>query len=161
MGRIGAPYGIRGWLKVHSYTDPPENLLHYSPWWIRWQEEWRALRVMDGRRHGKGLVAQVAGYEDREAARVLVGAEVAIERGHLQAPGEGEYYWADLVGLPVFNREGVRLGEVDHLVDNGAQDVLVLRGGEKERLIPFVPGYYVLQVDLEQGRMVVDWDKDD
>lgn len=160
MGRIGAPYGVRGWLKVHSYTNPPENLLRYSPWWIRRREGWTAFRVTDGRRHGKALVAQIDGYEDREAARVLVGAEVAVERDYLEPPGEGQYYWADLVGVAVFNREGVRLGEVDHLIDNGAQDVLVLRG-ERERLIPFVPGYYVLEVDLGQGRIVVDWDKDD
>ena len=160
MGKIGAPFGVQGWLKVHSYTQPPENLLRYSPWWIGRHGRWAAYRVKQGRPHGKSVVALLEGFADRDAARILVGADVAIERARLEPPGEGRYYWADLIGATVFNREGVNLGKVDGLIDNGAQDVLVL-SGERKRLIPFVPDRYVLEVDAERKKIIVDWDQND
>lgn len=159
MGRLGAPYGVRGWLRVYSYTSPAENILRYQPWWVRLGGEWTALRPREGRPHGKGLVAQIEGYEDRDALRPLVGAEVAVERSQLEDPGEGSYYWADLIGLQVVNREGQELGRVDHLIDAGVHDVLVIRG-ERERMVPFVRGRFVDEVDLAAGRIVVDWRQD-
>lgn len=159
MGRLGAPYGVKGWLKVHSYTSPPENILRYGPWWVRLGGEWTELRPRDGRPHGKGLVAQIEGYEDREAVRSLVGAEIAVDRSQLEEAGEGSYYWADLIGLRVVNREGHELGRVDHLIETGVHDVLVVKG-EHECLVPFVPGHYVDEVDLAAGRIVVDWQQD-
>ncbi len=159
MGRLGAPYGVKGWLKVHSHASPPENILQYSPWWLWLDGAWQVLTVREGRPHGKGLVVRLEGYDDPESARRLVGAEIAVDRAQLQAPGEGSYYWADLIGARVVNREGYDFGRVDHLIDNGAQDVLVIRG-EQEYLIPFVPGYYVDEVDLAAGRITVDWQPD-
>lgn len=160
MGKIGAPYGVRGWLKVHSYTVPPENILRYSPWWIRRHNEWVTIEPKEGRRHGKALVVHFEGLEDREGTRGLVGAEIAIERGELEPPGEGHYYWVDLIGAAVINREGIRLGRVERLIETGGQDVMVL-SGDRERLIPFVLGRYVLNVNLEQGKIIVDWNESD
>jgi 16S rRNA processing protein RimM len=160
MGRFGAPFGVRGWLKVHSYTAPPDSLFAYSPWWVRMEDRWTPLHVDDGKAHGKGLVAHIEGYDDREAVRVLVGAEISVERAALEPAAEGEYYWADLVGAEVVNRDGRILGRVDHLFDNGAHDVMVV-AGERERLIPFVQGRYVTEVDVEGARIVVDWDPED
>jgi 16S rRNA processing protein RimM len=160
VARIGAPYGVRGWLKIHSFTAPPESVLDYDPWRIRLGDEWRQLRVAEGRPHGKGVVARLEGFEDREAVRSLVGAEVAVERAQLGDPGAGSYFWTDLIGAEVVNREGAVLGRVDHLIDTGQHDVLVIRGGDRERMIPFVQGHYVLEVDVDSGRIVVDWGLD-
>lgn len=160
MGRFGAPYGVRGWLKVHSHTAPPENLFAYSPWWVRLAGQWVTVQVDDGKAHGKGLVAHVEGYDDPETARALVGAEIAVERGQFEPAGDGEYYWADLVGAEVVNLDGRTLGRVDHLFNNGAHDVMVV-AGERERLIPFVRGRYVTAVDVNGKRIVVDWDPED
>jgi 16S rRNA processing protein RimM len=160
MGRIGAPFGVKGWLKIHSETAPPENLLGYSPWWIKRREGWSEIRVVEGRRHGKALVAHFEGIDDRDAARELVGSEIAVRREQLEPPEEGHYYWADLIGAEVINRKGIRLGCVDHLIDTGANDVLVVTG-DRERLIPFVLDRYVERVDLEGGRIDVDWDERD
>lgn len=159
MGRFGAPFGVRGWLKVHSEAAPPENLFAYAPWWVRLDERWIALRVDDGRVHGKGLIAHVEGYDDPETARVLVGREIEVERACLAPLAEGEYYWADLIGAAVVNRAGLALGTVERLFDNGAHDVMVV-AGERQRLIPFVPGRYVDEVDVDGRRIVVDWDPD-
>lgn len=159
MGRLGAPYGVRGWLKVHSYTSPPDNILRYQLWWVRLNGEWKALRLCEGRPHGKSLVARLEGCEDREAVRALVGADVAIERSQLEEPEEGSYYWADLIGAQVVDGAGNEFGRVDHLIDTGVQDVLVVRG-EREYLIPFVRGHFVREVDLAAGRIVVDWERD-
>jgi len=161
MGRIGGLFGVRGWVKVHSYASPPENLLRYQPWQLSSGGVWRMLEVNDGRRHGKGVVAQLAGYADRDAASELVGAEIAVERAQLEAPAENEYYWADLIGSAVVNRDGVELGRVDHMIETGANDVLVVRDGRGETLIPFVIGRYVLEVDLDRERILVDWAEGD
>ena len=153
LGRMLGVYGVRGWLKVFSETDPIENVFGYAPWLIGD----RLLHVVEWRRHGKGLVAQFEGFDDRDQARVLVGKTIAIRRDQLPPPSADEFYWADLEGLTVETTEGVLLGRVSHLVETGANDVLVVRG-ERERLLPFVWGQYVLEVDFELGRLRVDWD---
>jgi 16S rRNA processing protein RimM len=160
MGRVGGLYGVRGWVKVHSHTSPPENILRYSPWSVRVGIGWRTLAVTGGRAHGKGVVAQLAGYEDRELARELIGADIAVVRAQMEAPGADEYYWTDLIGAAVANRGGVEFGRVDHLLETGANDVLVVRGERGETLIPFVAGRYVLEVDLDRKRILVDWESD-
>ncbi len=159
MGRFGAPFGVRGWLKIHSHASPPENLFKYSPWWVRLDGRWVEVRADEGRPHGKGLIAHIEGYDDPESARILVGTEIGVDRDRLEPPGEGEYYWADLVGATVVNLAGQTLGRVDHLFDNGAHDVMAVVG-ERERLIPFVLDRYVIEVDVEGGRIRVDWDLD-
>ncbi len=158
VGRVSGLFGVRGWVKVYSYTEPRENIVTYSPWYLRTEGgEWSTREVVAGHRHGKGIVAQLRGCDDRDAAAALLGAEVAIRREQLPETAPGEFYWSDLVGLEVVTREGMLLGRVDHLLETGANDVLVVMG-ERERLIPYIDGSVILGVDLEGGRIEVDWD---
>ncbi len=159
VGRVSGLFGVGGYVKVYSYTDPPENILRYRPWLLKLGSEWRSTELEQGRRHGKGLVAKLQGCDDRDGAARLVGADIAIARGQLDALAPGEYYWADLIGLRVRHTDGSDLGVVEQLLETGANDVLVVRG-ERERLIPFLPGPVVTAVDLEQGELTVDWDPD-
>jgi len=157
LGHIAGVYGVRGWVKIHSFTEPRDNIVDFAEWTLaqggrRWQVE-----VQDGRPHGKGVVAKLAGVDDRDQAQALVGAEISVDRERLPECGPREYYWADLEGLSVESSDGTVLGRVDHLIATGAHDVLVLDGGG-ERLIPFVLDEIVTEVDLEQGRIVVKWD---
>jgi 16S rRNA processing protein RimM len=159
LGRITGLYGIRGWVKVRSETEPRENILAYERWYLEAGNEWIEARVQDGRRHGKGLVAKVVGIDDRDQAGRLRDALIAVRREQLPDLPPGEYYWADLVGLRVSNLDGVELGRVDHLIDTGSNDVLVLLG-DRERLVPYLPGSVVKTIDLAGGKMIVDWDAD-
>lgn len=158
VGRISGVHGVRGWVKVYSHTAPRENILRYSPWLLRIGGRWQERAVLSGRRQGKAVVAQLDGCTDRDLARELIGSDIAIRRGQLP-PADGDYYWADLIGLAVETTEGIALGVIDHLLETGANDVLVVRG-ERERLIPYTPGEAVQSIDLEARRMVVDWDPD-
>lgn len=151
---------MRGWVRIFSYTEPRENIITYRPWFIRKPGgDWIEKLVADGRRHGKGVVAQLAGCTDRDAAHAFIGNEIAVRREQLPDTQSGEYYWNDLMGLQVLNTRDENLGTVDHLLETGANDVLVLKG-ERERLVPFVLEQVVLQVDLENAVIRVDWDKD-
>src|SRR5690606_14411485 len=116
-------YGVKGWLRIYSYTEPRDNILQYNPWQLRLPDGWRSVEVLAGRSHGKGVIAQLAGCEDRDQAARWVEAEIAVRRAQLPATPEGEYYWRDLVGLRVVNTEGEVLGVVDHLLETGANDV--------------------------------------
>jgi 16S rRNA processing protein RimM len=161
VGKIGAPYGVRGWVKVFSYTEEMDALMDYDPWYTRSAKEtdWHIAPVTEAKTHGKGLVAKFKGCDDRDAAALLTNQEIAITRAQLPPAEEGEYYWSDLIGLDVSTTEGVFLGKVDHLLETGANDVLVVKG-ERERLIPYVMGPIVKSVDLDAGTMTVDWDAD-
>lgn len=145
---------------MFSYTQPRENILSYSPWFIRKNEKFEAVNLLNGQRHGNVVVAELEGIVDRDMAMDLVGAEILISRRQLPKPKGGEYYWADLVGLVVQTTDGFYLGTVDHLLETGANDVLVVLDGERERLIPFLQQQTVLEIDLDQRLMVVDWDPD-
>lgn len=157
IGRISGVYGLHGWVKVYSYTEPRENILAYSHWHVHTRGQWRPMEVAEGRGHGKGVIARLAGCEDCDAASLLVGAEIAVTRKQLPPAGPGEYYWVDLEGLRVVTLSGIELGTVDHLFETGSNDVMVVKG-ERERLIPFIQGAVVVQVDLEHRIMRVDWD---
>jgi 16S rRNA processing protein RimM len=156
LGRISGIYGVKGWIKVFSYTRPAENILNYPSWYLKHRDEETLYKVREGRPQGKGLVASLEGIEDRDIARLLVGADIYIERDQLPSLPEGEYYWTDLLGLQVINRQGQSLGEVVEILETGANDVLVVKGESRE-LIPWVWGTYLLDVDLEAGRITVDW----
>lgn len=158
LGRISGLHGVQGWVKVHSDTRPRENILGYSPWYLHRGDRWEAHRVLGGRPQGKTLVAQIEGCTDRDQARELMGATIAVRRSQLGKGGE-DYYWTDLEGLQVVTTEGVVLGVVDHLMETGSNDVLVVRG-ERERLIPWLPGQVIREVSLETGRILVEWDPD-
>ena len=155
LGYISAVHGLKGWVKVHSWTRPMEAILGYQPWLLG--EEKRPVNIVDGRKQGKGLVALLPGFEDREAAVTLVGQQLFVRRDQLPDAAENEYYWSDLEGLDVHTTKGEVLGQVEKLMETGANDVLVIRG-DRERLVPFVQGQYVTRVDLEAGLIVVDWD---
>jgi 16S rRNA processing protein RimM len=158
LGKIVGLFGVRGWVKVYSYTRPPEAILQYPRWRVRHTGGWREHRLEEGRVHGKQVVARLAGYTDRNRAAELIGAEVALALSELPRTRPGEYYWAELIGLEVVDRQGVPLGRVEGLMETGANDVLVVRG-ERERLIPFIRDV-ILEVDLERQRISVDWDPD-
>jgi 16S rRNA processing protein RimM len=157
LGFVSGVHGLKGWVKVHSWTQPREAIFGYQPWLIG--DERREVRVRDSRLQGKTLLAALPGVEDREAAAALVGASIAIQRDQLPELPEGEHYWSDLIGLSVETLSGCDLGRVERLQETGANDVLVVQG-DRERLIPYVPGRYVVRVDLDGRRIVVDWDSD-
>ncbi|MEM9604381.1 MAG: ribosome maturation factor RimM [Pseudomonadota bacterium] len=159
FGKITGHYGVRGWVKVFAYTRPLESLLDYRAWWVMTTGGWLALDVAECRLHGKGIIARIAGVSDRNAAEPLLGNAFFVQRGDMPAADEDSYYWAELVGLDVVNQAGEHLGKVDHLFETGANDVIVVRG-ERERLIPWLRPDVVLEVDLDGGRMRVDWDAD-
>jgi 16S rRNA processing protein RimM len=155
LGFISGVYGVNGWVKVHSFTQPREALLAYQPWLLGPKR--RRVEVLEGRRQGKTLVAALAGVADRDSAHELLNEEIVVPREQLPELLAGEYYWADLIGLAVETQDGTPLGTVERMMATGANDVLVVRG-ERERLIPFVMDQFVTRVDLAGGRLVVDWD---
>jgi 16S rRNA processing protein RimM len=156
-GRVSGLFGVRGAMKVFSYTEPREGIVNYNPWYLRVQGQWKAFEVVEGHRQGKGVVARLEGIEDRDQAAGLIGADIAIRRDQLPPLDEGEYYWSDLEGLEVVTVDGQVLGLVDHLIETGANDVLVV-WGERERLIPYLRPDVVVEVDLDAGKLRVDWD---
>ena len=160
LGRVNGVFGTRGWLKIYSYTRPRENILAYPVWMLSSNQDWRSFTVLDHRPQGAGLVASLEGISDRDAAAAHIGDEIAIARDALPENSAGEYYWVDLVGIEVVNVQGISLGKVSRLIATGANDVLVV-DGHKERLIPYVKGHHVIDVDLERRRMRVDWHPDD
>jgi 16S rRNA processing protein RimM len=156
MGRVLAPYGVRGWLKVRPETEQLESLLSYRTWRLSAEGGWHDYRLAEGRVHGgSALVARLEGVDDRDQAAKLQGARIVVPRSALPPAPQGEYYWADLIGLRVVNCDGIELGVVDEVFATGANDVLVVRA-ERERLIPFVQSV-VIEVDLQASRMKVDW----
>lgn len=159
LGRVSGLFGIKGWVKIHSDTSPREGILRYKTWYLHREGGWQRHKVAVGQAQGKGVVAKLAGFDDRDQAAALVGSDIAIKREQLPKLEPGEYYWSDLEGLRVENLEGVDLGVVSHLFETGANDVLVVKG-ERERLIPYTTGLAVQEVDLEAGRILVDWDPD-
>ena len=159
LGRVLGAFGVRGEVKVQSFTDPENALLRYQPWTLVHRGVERELAGVQGRVTNKGVNATLPGVADRDAAEALAGAEIWVPRSRLPAPKPGEYYWVDLEGLEVVNREGIALGRVSHLFDTAANQVMVV-AGERERLIPFLEGSFVLKVDFDSGRIEVDWDAD-
>lgn len=195
VGEVTAVSGLRGEIRIRSFTRPDTEILVFTPWflippesgspgrdavrsgWIRpeWVEQGvrGPFRVVDGGKQGKQVVARLEGIEDREMARELVGLTIHVAAESLPVPGEGEYYWDQLIGLRVFNLQGEELGVVDHLLETGANDVLVIepprlddapgggmdKGQSGQRLLPWVDSV-VIEVDLAGGRIKVDWERD-
>ena len=157
LGRVAGLLGVKGWVKVFSFTEPRANIGRYSRWDLELEGRRESFAVAACEARGRGIVARLEGLSDREAAATWVGAQISVPRGELPAAAPGEYYWADLENLEVRTTGGVSLGRVHHLLATGANDVLVVRG-ERERLIPFVEGQAVKQVDLDAGIITVDWD---
>jgi 16S rRNA processing protein RimM len=159
IGRIVGLYGVQGWLKIESWSEPRMKIFDYQPWLLSTAPGMETqIAGAKGRQQGKGMVAQLPGVDDREQAAALIGMDIHVAREQLPPPGKDEYYWVDLEGLEVVTTESVSLGRVSHLFATGANDVVVVRDGARERLIPFIQGSYVRSVDISARRIVVDWD---
>jgi 16S rRNA processing protein RimM len=159
LGRVAGAFGVRGEVKLLSWTDPRDALFRYQPWTLRTGDAEREVEGVRGRDTGKLVIARFPGVDTREQAEALAGTEIWVPREHLPPPGPGEYYWVDLEGLKVETTEGVVLGTVSHLFETGANDVMVV-AGDRQRLVPFVTGQYIVSVDFGAGKVVVDWDPD-
>ncbi len=158
MGRIAAPFGVKGWIKVQPYSENPDTLMDFASWCVGrgvQQAQYAVEAIQD---HGNALVAKLAGIDDRDAAYALRGQEISVARSDLPAPEENEFYWSDLIGLAAVSRDGVELGKVTGLLETGAHDVLVVKG-KREYLIPFVAAF-VGKIDLAGGTIGVDWGED-
>jgi len=159
VGRVIGAYGVKGWLRIVSYTAESEAVLAYRPW--RFRRKSGAVEtpvLLEARAHGKGFVAHLAGCDGRDAAEAWAGASIEVPTAALPPLDAGEYYWGQLVGLAVETVDGTSLGVVSTLLATGANDVLVIQG-DRERLVPYVPDV-VRGVQIEQGRIIVDWDPD-
>jgi 16S rRNA processing protein RimM len=160
LGKVHGAFGVRGELKLESFTEPKRAILGYQPWVLRdVRGAERELTNARGRETSKGLVAVFPDVDDRDAAEALRGTEVWVPRSALPPPKPGEYYWIDLEGMRVVNLEGADFGIVSHLFSTGANDVLVAQG-DRERMIPFLEPDYIASVDFDSGVVTVDWDAD-
>ena len=159
MGRIASPFGVKGWLRVNAFTAVADTLLDYSPWYLKLKGQWQAVEPLAGRHHGKGLVVQLKTCHDRDAAAALTGTDIGIYRSQLPPVATDEYYWSDLIGMQVITNDDQVLGVVDHLLETGANDVIVVKGAH-EYLVPYIRGQVVISVDLETRIIRVDWDPD-
>ena len=164
LGKVGAVYGIKGWLRIHSFTDEPDAILDYFPWSLKLGNNTRTVDVTDWRKHNKGLIVKVGGIDDRDNAQALVGSEILINESTLPALSQGDYYWRDLIGMAVVTTKGYDLGVVSDMLETGANDVLVVKANlndgfsKKERLIPYLLEQVVESVSIENKQICVDWD---
>lgn len=157
VGRVSGAFGVRGWVKVFSYTDPKDNILGYNPWHLVKASADQIHEVVEGRLNGKAIVARLAGCDDRDIAESLRGAAIEIDSSQLATLAADEYYWSQLIGLNVVDKDGKPLGKVAEMMETGANDVMVL---DDRTLIPWVRGDVVKAVDLDLGRIEVNWDPD-
>lgn len=164
LGKVGAVYGIKGWLKIHSFTDEIDAILDYFPWSLKLGNNTRSVDVTDWRKHNKGLIVKIGGIDDRDNAQALVGSEILINESSLPELSQGDYYWRDLIGMAVVTTQGYDLGVVSELLETGANDVLVVKANlndgfsKKERLIPYLLEQVVESVSIENKQICVDWD---
>ncbi|MDO6426358.1 ribosome maturation factor RimM [Thalassotalea sp. 1_MG-2023] len=164
VGKIGAVYGVKGWLKVHSFTEEQEAILDYFPWSLKLGNKVQTVEVTDWRKHNKGLVVKIDNIDDRDVAQTLVSSEIFVDKTMLPELPEGEFYWRDLIGMTVVTDKGYDLGEVSDLLETGSNDVLVVKAnrndgfGKKERLIPYLEDQVVKSVCAENKQICVDWD---
>jgi 16S rRNA processing protein RimM len=157
VGRISGIYGIRGCLKIKSYTHPPENIFTFHPWYIKRDGCWQEIKVIATRIHGKRLIAEFEGVTDRDIARAWINMEISILRSQLVDLPPGQFYWADLIGMKVKNQGGVSLGTVTEILETGANAVMVVQGTGRY-LIPVIRDMYILKIDQDKGLIRVVWD---
>ena len=165
LGSISGRHGVKGWVKVYSYTDPLESIFEYSPLILRKDGLEKHITILNGQISGKRLIAQIEGVETWEHAEKLIGYDVYVEREAMPKLEHGEFYWFQLEGLMVENEGGVILGKIDHMLETGANDVMALKPidisvDNEERLIPYSTNVIVKEVDLIKGKIVVDWEVD-
>ncbi len=164
LGKVGAVYGIKGWLKIHSFTEEPEAIFDYTPWSLKLGGKEQSIEITDWRKHNNGLIAKFANIEDRDEAQRFVGSEIFVDESLLPELPEGEFYWRDLIGMAVVTDKGYDLGQVSDVMETGANDVLVVKAnrndgfGKKERLIPYILDQVIVSVSMENKQICVDWD---
>jgi len=164
LGKVGAVYGIKGWLKIHSFTGETDAILDYFPWSLKLGNNTQTVDVTDWRKHNKGLIVKVGGIDDRDDAQALVGSEILTSESSLPELSQGDYYWRDLIGMSVVTTKGYDLGVVSDMMETGANDVLVVKANlndgfsKKERLIPYLFEEVVASVSVENKQICVDWD---
>ncbi|MCM2680482.1 ribosome maturation factor RimM [Echinimonas agarilytica] len=163
VGKIGTPYGIKGWVKIHSSTDSIENIFDYKPWLIQHGGSQLEMTIETWRWHNKGLVAKFDGIDDRNEAERLTNATITVHESVLPKL-ENEFYWRDLIGCEVITTKGYNLGKVEGLLETGSADVLRVKAnpkdafGQTERLIPYIDGQFVLDINMVDKQITVDWD---
>jgi len=157
IGQLGAPHGIQGWMKIHSYTQTPDHLFHYQPWLCLSQQNWYVIACDDWRVQSQRFVGHIQGCDDRNKAALYTQLELYVPRAQLPILNPDEYYWHDLIGLRVINQDGIVLGTLDDFFHNGANDVMVVIG-ERERLIPYILDEVIARIDLENDALHVIWD---
>ena len=157
-GKINGFFGLQGWVKVFSYTNPRTNILNYSPWSIKVDGNFQSIDITSGREQSKTIVAHIKGIDNREDSQKFIGQDIYIYKEQLPELTQGEYYWHELIGFDVINKDEERLGTVDYFVETGANDVLVVKG-KKEYWIPYIEPFLV-SIDSKNNKILVDWDKD-
>ena len=164
LGKVGAVYGIKGWLKIHSFTGEADAILDYFPWSLKLGNNTQTVEITDWRKHNKGLIVKVAKVDDRDQAQALVGSEILVSEATLPDLPQGDFYWRDLIGMSVMTTKGYDLGVVSDMMETGANDVLVVKANlndgfsKKERLIPYLFEEVVESVSIENKQICVDWD---
>lgn len=164
LGKMGSVYGIRGWLKVFSSTEDAESIFDYQPWFIQRAGQWQLVELEGWKRHNQDMIIKVKGIDDRDTAGLLTNCEIVVDSEQLPALEKGDYYWKDLIGCQVITSQGYELGKVTEMMETGSNDVLVVKAnlkdafGVKERLIPFLDGQVIKNVDLTTCTIEVDWD---
>jgi len=161
VGKVSGAFGVQGWMKIFSFTEPRNNILKYSPLFMSRKGEWVEVKVSGGRIQGKGVVMGLENVTDRDQVLALIGSEFAIKKEQLKPTQKGEFYWSDLIGLAVVNLNEDALGHVESILETGANDVLVVKDDQKtERLVPFVMEQVVQLVDLDKKIIRVNWEMD-
>lgn len=164
VGKLGSSYGIRGWIRIFSFTEIPDSIFDYTPWYIQRAGQWQEIIVESFKPHNQDMIVKLKGIDDRDQANALTNAEVFVDAEKLPALSNGDFYWKDLIGCRVKTVNGYDLGLVTDLMETGSNDVLVVKAnlkdafGATERLIPFVEDQFIKQVDLTTKTVLVDWD---
>lgn len=176
LGHITGTSGLKGWVKVHSDTDPRTNIFGFKSWWLENSGAWTQVDVLEGRPQGKTIVVRIKGFDSPESSGALIGAKIAVSRLELPTPTAGEYYWRDLIGMQVITVDGVKIGPIDRLFETGANDVAVVKDWRdqseddagtaivaskvKEVLVPWLVPDVITEVNLSDRQITVDWDPD-
>jgi 16S rRNA processing protein RimM len=164
LGKVGAPYGVKGWFKVTSYTEELDGIFDYSPWLLLQGGEVKEYTVEHWKHHNKSLVAKLEGVDDRDAAEAIKNLEISVDSAVLPQLDEDEFYWRELIGMTVVNTKGYDFGKIEQMFETGANDVMVVKAnvkdafGQKQRMIPYLYEQVVLDVDREARTVTVDWD---
>ncbi|HHL30999.1 MAG TPA: ribosome maturation factor RimM [Oceanospirillales bacterium] len=156
IGKVSGCFGVKGWLKIFSYSDPRENITTYKSWLVGD----KLFDSVESKKNGKLIVAKLEGINDKETAQTLIGQKIEILQSQLQQLDTNQFYWKDLIGLSVTNKQGVDLGIIKNMLETGSNDVIIIKG-DRERLIPYITDKTIIKVDLSNKTMLVDWHEDD